>query len=240
MENRRKRPLGETAWSLQQTAVEGLPARTALAESGPMLDASLALAGRMADRLEWVAERAFTLSHFSIAERGYEQLGVVADVDQALAVAHCRFLRGDSAGALERLDGVDPALLGDAAGELLLLRALYRLGGTRGAALAVVDGDLAAAAPLVASDPARGLLAAVRGAVSLVRGAPAAAVAELRAAVETWSFGHPYVLNAYGDALTAVGDSAVAHDAWSRAHDLAHPESFHAAEARRRLATPYR
>jgi hypothetical protein len=240
MENRRNRPRAETAWSLQQTAIEGLPVRTPLGESGPMLDAALALAGRMADRLEWVAERAFTLSHFTVAERAYEQLGAVNEVDEALSVAYCHFLRGDSAGALARLDGVDPALLGEVSGELLLQRALYRLTAARGAATAAVTDDVAAGAPLVASEPARGLLAAVRGAVALAGGNPAAAVAELRAAIETWSFGHPYVLNAYGDALTAIGDPEAAHLAWTRAHDLAHPEAFHAAEARRRLATPYR
>jgi tetratricopeptide (TPR) repeat protein len=228
------------AWQLQRAAVEALPPRTPLDEARPMLEALLALAGAMGDRLRLVGEQAHRLGQFALAERACDRLDDDASIEDLLDAAYCRYLRGDSAGALDRLARLDEAALDHVdRAWLLLQRACYQL--DRGDGLDGVERDLAAAAPFCSEhNGLRGLLAMGRGRLALARGDHRAAVAGLRDAVDSHAYGHPFVLVALGDALAAAGDVGAASDVWSRAHDLAHPESFHAGEARRRMMAPFR
>lgn len=237
-----------TAWRLQRDAVDALHDRTPLAESGPMLEAAVALASDERERLAWVVAAAVRLWHLAIAERASAQLGETASAGDVIERAYLRFLRGDSATAAAWLDELrleELAVRDRVYGALG--RSAYRLDawGARGLAAAASDLEVAAAEAFdrrtftaVERDSLDGAVRLGRGRVAMARGDFRGAAAALREVVR--DDGRPFVRVLLGDALAAIGDVGGAHDAWSRAHDAAHPESFHAEEARRRMMAPFR
>jgi tetratricopeptide (TPR) repeat protein len=237
-----------TAWRLQRDAVDALHDLTPLAESGPMLEAALVLASDDEERLAWVAAAAARVWHFGLAERACQRLGEAMSASDIIDAAYMRFMLGDSSTALARLVELGDEELGvrDRV-HACLGRSAYRLDASPTPDIDAAARDLEAGAAeaidrdtftVVERTELEGIVALGRARLAMARGELPAAASVLRRVVR--DDGRPFVSILLGDALAGLGDIDGAQDAWSQAHDGAHPESFHAGEARRRMLPPFR